>query len=88
MENSNLVFEQLAARVDALLERLAQHERNEHNYQAQIAALKQERETLVARMQEAGARVNALLDRMAEPVSAPVAPAAPAVVSGGQHEAN
>lgn len=84
MENSNLVFEQLAARVDALLERLAQHERNEQNYQAQIAALKQEREALVARMQEAGARVNALLDRMGEPLTA----AASSATTGGQHEAN
>ena len=82
MENSNLVLEQLAARVDALLERLAQHERNERSLRAQIAALKQEREALVTRMQEAGARVNALLDRMAEP-----APAAPAA-TGGHHESN
>lgn len=87
MENSNLVLEQLAARVDALLERLAQYEQSEKNLYAQINALKAEKEALIARMHEASARVSALLDKLPEP-TLPASVGVTQSITGTSHEAN
>ena len=73
MENSNPILEQLTARVEPLLERLAQHVETERVLQEQVNALVLERDDLKARMLTASTRVNALLERLPPAVQVPQA---------------
>lgn len=63
MEHSNLSFEQLSVRVDALLERLTQSVQNQRELRQQVEELRGERDALQARLEAIRSSIDTPLDR-------------------------
>lgn len=71
MEHSNLSFEQLSVRVDAILERLTQSVQNQRELRQQVEELRGERDALQARLEAIRSSIDTPLDRLSPSAQAP-----------------
>lgn len=71
MEHSNLSFEQLSVRVDAILERLTQSVQNQRELRQQVEELRGERDALQARLEAIRSSIDTPLDHLSPSAQAP-----------------